>query len=68
LIPNKNADVLSRGNIPLFKEAKFERAVQKWTNHILEDFANQFKKQLQIAEHKILKSFKFKKELSFGLN
>lgn len=51
------------GDMPLYKNAKFEVAVEKWLQDSLSQREADFKIAAQLSEREIMESFSFKKEM-----
>lgn len=51
------------GDLPVYKNRRFEQAVQKWLTDSLTSREAEFKTAAQLSEREIMSSFAFKKEL-----
>jgi hypothetical protein len=54
------------GDLPLYKNHKFEEGIKKWMTLQIAQREQEFKMALQRSEREIMSSFAFKKDLPMG--
>ena len=60
-------EIKVEGELPLYKSYQFEQGIKTWMKSQMLHREREFKAALQRAEREIMRSFAFKKEISYAL-
>lgn len=65
-LDSKTFDIKGEGNLPLYKQHKFDDGIKQWMNSQLTERERHFMRELQRSEREIMSTFAFKKEIQLN--